>query len=110
MKTNNLFHNIPQELPDELIQTILSAPGIRIERIISKGHRYSPDFWYDQDQSEWVLVLQGEARLQFQDHTLLLQPGDYVNIPAHVKHRVAWTTPDQETIWLCIFYSPSGRF
>lgn len=101
---SNLFANIPADLPDELFQTLLSSDNIRIERILSKGHHSAPDSWYDQDQNEWVLLIQGEAKVTFLDRILHLRSGDYVNIPAHEKHRVAWTTPDIETIWLAIFY------
>src|SRR5262249_47877818 len=34
-----------------------------------------------------------------------LAPGDWVDIPAHVRHRVTWTAPDLDMIWLAIFYS-----
>lgn len=104
MKPENLFANIPQTISEEVFQTILLSENFKIERIISKGQKSEKDFWYDQDQHEWVMVIKGEARLQFQDKTLVLKPGDYINIPAHEKHRVDWTTPDEETIWLAIFY------
>lgn len=102
--TNNLFQNLPIELPEEIFETILQTPEIKIERILSKGHRSEPEFWYDQAQSEWVLVLQGHAHLELPEGIVELKPGDYFNIPAHQKHRVAWTDPDVETIWLAIFY------
>jgi len=104
MDKTNLLCNIPAKLPVELVQTIVAGADVRIERIVSKGHQSPPDFWYDQDQNEWVLLAKGEARLQFPTETLHVQAGDYVNIPAHQKHRVAWTTPDEETVWLAIFY------
>ncbi len=104
MKLANLLCNIPPDLPEELFQTLLSSPKIRIERIVSRGHQSAPDFWYDQDQSEWLLLVQGEARLQFEDQIVALKTGDYANIAAHKKHRVAWTTPDQDTVWLAIHY------
>lgn len=104
MVTANLFCNIPADLPEELVQTIVVADGLKIERIVSKGHQSKQDFWYDQDQNEWVFLARGEARLQFQDQTLHLKAGDYTNIPAHQKHRVEWTNPDEETVWLAIFY------
>jgi cupin 2 domain-containing protein len=100
----NLLCNIPAKLPVELTQTIATFEGVRIERIISRGHQSPTDYWYDQDQNEWVLLAKGEARLQFPNEILHLKPGDYVNIPAHQKHRVSWTTPHEETIWLAIFY------
>ena len=100
----NLFSNLPQNLPEELTTTLQEAPGVRIERIVSHGHSSPEGFWYDQDQAEWVLVLNGAARLEFEDRLLEMRPGDFVNIPAHKKHRVAWTTPDEPTIWLAVHY------
>lgn len=100
----NIFDNIPAEIPEEIIQTIVQTQDVRIERILSKGHSSEDGFWYDQDKDEWVLVLKGKARIEFEDKSVELASGDYINIAAHRKHRVAWTTPDEETIWLAIFY------
>jgi cupin 2 domain-containing protein len=102
--TMNLLRDIPGELPDELLETLFKKEHLRIERIVSHGHASPPDSWYDQDQNEWVLVVQGHARLQFEDNTIELKAGDYLNIPAHKRHRVEWTTPDEPTIWLAVFY------
>jgi cupin 2 domain-containing protein len=104
MDKANLLFNIPADLPAELVQTIVASGDIKIERIVSQGHQSPPDYWYDQDQNEWVFLAKGEARLQFPNQTLHLKAGDYINIPAHQKHRVEWTTPDEETVWLAIFY------
>jgi cupin 2 domain-containing protein len=101
---SNLFSNIPSNLPEELIETLIQSDGVRIERIVSHGHASPEGFWYDQDEQEWVVVLQGAARLQLEDRTVNLGPGDHINLPAHTKHRVEWTTTDQPTIWLAIFY------
>ena len=100
----NVFDDLPQQLPKELVQTLISAANVRIERIISHGHASPQDFWYDQDQHEWVIVLKGAARLQFEDGTVEMKPGDFINIPAFRKHRVDWTTPDEPTIWLGVRY------
>ena len=100
----NLLTGVPTSIPDEIFETIISKPNLKIERIISKGHKSEPDFWYDQDQSEWILILKGEARLQFEDKSIYLTPGDYLNIAPHQKHRIDWTTPEKETIWLAVFY------
>jgi cupin 2 domain-containing protein len=102
--TSNLFANLPVKLPTELITTLLEADNLRIERIVSQGHASPPGFWYDQDQHEWVIVLQGSARLSMEGIVRELQPGDFINIPAHIKHRVEWTTPDEPTVWLALFY------
>ena len=100
----NLFKDIPVDLPDELFTTLLEASNIRIERIVSHGHASAEGFWYDQDQSEWVMVLKGAARLRVEDQTIDMKPGDFINIPAHQRHRVEWTTPDEATIWLALYY------
>ena len=78
---------------------------MRIERIISHGHASRADFWYDQPEHEWVIVLQGAARLQFPDRTVEMRPGDFINIPAFKEHRVPWTTPDEPTVWLGVHYA-----
>ncbi len=103
---NNIFENIPGELPDELFAEIASGSKFIMKRILSRGH-HSPDgFWYDQDENEWVILLQGSAGLRFagREELVVLHPGDYVLIPRHSRHRVEWTDPDQDTIWLAIFY------
>ncbi len=102
--TNNLFTNIPTNLTEELFTMLLDAPNIRIERIVSDGHASPEGFWFDQDQHEWVLVLKGAARLQFENEIIEMKPGDHINIPAHRKHRVEWTTTDEPTIWVAVFY------
>jgi cupin 2 domain-containing protein len=104
----NLFADLPSEIPDELIETLQQAETVRIERIVSLGHASPPDFWYDQPENEWVVVLRGAARLRFEDDVIELEPGDSINIPAHKKHRVDWTTPDGPTVWLAVFYE-EGR-
>ena len=106
---NNLFSDIPADLPEELVETLLQGNKIRIERIVSQGHSSPEDFWYDQDQHEWVLVLKGSARLQFDEDSVEMKPGDYLNIPAHKRHRVESTTPDEPTIWLAIHYVDKKR-
>ena len=100
----NVFDDLPQHLPKEVVQTLISAANVRIERIISHGHASPADFWYDQPQHEWVIVLKGAARLQFEDGIVEMKPGNFINIPAFRKHRVEWTTPDEPTVWLGVRY------
>ena len=102
----NIFNEIPSELPEEIFTDILRAEGFRVERIVSQGHSSPEGFWYDQDSSEWVIVLQGQARilLEGQAEPVELTPGSYLNIPAHVKHRVTWTDPNRKTVWLALHY------
>jgi len=102
----NLFSDIPGDLPDELLETLLDADSVRIERIVSHGHASPKGFWYDQEQHEWVVVLRGAARLRFEadESSVDMKPGDSINIPAHKRHRVEWTTPDEPTVWLAVHH------
>jgi cupin 2 domain-containing protein len=107
----NLFADLPENLKDELAETILQASGFRIERIVSRG-QHSPDgFWYAQDEHEWIILLKGSAILRFEDHSdnITMTPGNYINIERHRRHRVEWTDPEQETIWLAIHYPVRNR-
>jgi len=101
----NLLADIAAAVPNEIFKTLLSAGHVRIEKIVSQGH-VSPDgFWYDQPENEWVLLIQGAARLRFEGQDVLdLIPGSFVNIPAHQRHRVDWSSPTGPTIWLAIHY------
>ena len=106
----NLYGDIPSPVSDEFFQTLAAGAATRIERIVSHGHRSPPGFWYEQAQHEWVAVLKGEAVLRFDNDAggeageLRLREGDHVNIPAGRRHRVEWTAPDRETVWLAVFY------
>ena len=100
----NLLANLPQLLPEELTTVLQQGHGVRIERIVSTGHRSPDGFWYDQPENEWVVVLTGAARLQVEDRVVEMLPGDSLNLLAHTRHRVDWTTPDEPTVWLAVFY------
>lgn len=105
MNSFNIFDSLPKDLSSEVFEDIVHSSAVRIERIVSKGH-CSPEIgWYDQGENEWVMVVEGEAVVEFYDGSKCkLSIGDYINIPAHVKHKVIWTNPDQITIWLAVFY------
>ncbi len=106
---DNLFAGLPSHLPQEIVQTLLTAANVCIERIVSHGHASPAGFWFDQDQHEWVVVLKGAATLRFEQSALEMKPGDFVNIPAHKKHRVERTTPVEPTIWLAVHYDAKGN-
>ncbi len=103
----SIFENIPEKLPEEMFDTIFSTGTVTIERIVSRGHASPEGFWYDQEKNEFVLVVKGSAglRIENRDEVLVLKPGDYFNIRAHVKHRVEWTDSSCETVWLAVYYS-----
>ncbi|MDD2723788.1 MAG: cupin domain-containing protein [Methylovulum sp.] len=99
----NIFKNIPEQLPEELFETLLKRGQVHIERIVSKGHATAEGYWYDQDCDEWVLLLQGQAIIDFENQpSLRLSAGDYLLIPAHSRHRVAWTADNEDTVWLAV--------
>jgi cupin 2 domain-containing protein len=101
----NLFA-VAHALTGELVDALLSRPGLRIERIVSQGQASPAGFWYDQAEGEWVLVLAGAARLRFEDEpdARLLGPGDWLDIAPRRRHRVDWTDPAVPTIWLAVYY------
>jgi cupin 2 domain-containing protein len=102
----NLFDDVPASRAEEHFTDLLKASGLRIERIVSHGQASPPGFWYDQEKSEWVVVIKGAASLQFENDSeaRVLKPGDYLLIPAHTRHRVAWTAPEEPTIWLAVHF------
>lgn len=102
----NLFENIPEAIDQEQFSDLLKHDGLRIERIVSQGQCSPEGSWYDLDENEWVLVLEGAGKLEFADGSeVTLNKGDHLNIPAHSRHRVSWTDPAQKTVWLAVFYA-----
>lgn len=114
MHADNIFAALPEALDGEVFEDIVSADRVRIERIVSHGQVTPPSEWYDQQESEWVILLKGAARMLLEVsgdassegsmREVHLSPGDYLNIPAHCRHRVSWTDPQQQTVWLAVFY------
>lgn len=110
--TSNLFANIRSGAGAEIFETILSRPGVRVERILSFGQATPPGEWYDQGWDEWVLLLSGSAGLLIEGEPTarILRPGDCLMLPAHCRHRVDWTEQDQDTIWLAIHFDQPDIF
>jgi cupin 2 domain-containing protein len=106
MEKDNIFSKIPAELPEELFENIIEQGSFTLERIVSRAHATPAGEWYDQEKNEWVILLKGSAGLLIQgsDDLIVLAPGDYIFLPAHLKHRVEWTAPGRETIWLALHY------
>ncbi len=104
----NIFENVLIDKENEEFRDILKSKNLRIERIVSNGQNSPNDFWYDQDENEFVLLLQGHAILEIEKENniieLELKKGDYINIEANVKHRVKYTSLNETTIWLAVFY------
>ena len=105
MKKLNIYSNIPEKLSDEIVDVIFQSEIIRIERIISDGQASPDNFWYDQEENEWVILLKGKAKIKYQDQSeQYLTEGDYIFIPSHKKHRVEWTDNNTKTIWLAVLF------
>ena len=106
ISTENLLSNIPECLEHELLETLSRSDSVKIERIVSEGQGTPDGKWYDQEWAEWVLLIQGEACLLFEEgqQTITLKPMDHVLIPAHKRHRVEWTAPNEKTVWLAVHY------
>lgn len=107
MSDGSLLRPLPSEpLADETVETLVERPGLRIERIVSTGQATPEGEWYDQETDEWVLVVEGNARLRIEGEARdrELSAGDFVFLPAHCRHRVAWTDEVRPTVWLAIHF------
>ena len=106
VRLHSLFSPATGSLPAELFETLAQTPHLKLERIVSRGHATPPGEWYDQRRDEWVVLLAGRAglRIEHQTDLLELKPGDYCLLPARCRHRVEWTDPDTDTIWLALHF------
>ena len=106
ISSGNLFDTGAPAGPDEQVDALVEQVGVTIERIVSRGHASPPDFWYDSPRAEWVVLLSGAAALEFEDEPELhpMKPGDHVLIDAHSRHRVAWTSDTEPSVWLAVYY------
>jgi cupin 2 domain-containing protein len=87
----------------EVFEALIPDQGILIERIISVGQMTPEGEWYDQERDEWVVLLQGEAELGWEDgRQQQLTAGDWILIPAHERHRVLYTSQTPPCIWLAV--------
>jgi cupin 2 domain-containing protein len=104
VRSGNIFASVQAHLDEEEIAILAELPCARIERIVSSGQASPQGFWYDQDWTEWVIVLGGSAGLliEGEDAPRILSPGGYIEIPPHVRHRVEWTDADEPTVWLAV--------
>jgi len=108
LERQNIFAHEAVGSAEELIQVLLQTPRFRLERIVSNGSCTPQGYWYDQEDNEWIVLLKGKARLCFDDEAgdLELLPGDCLEISAHRRHRVEWTSPDEQTVWIVVHYQP----
>ena len=103
-RSGNLFAALPSAADQEHFETLVDSAGVSIERIVSTGQASPAGLWYDQPDDEFVVLLAGAATLLFKDgdQRIDLKPGDWLEIPAHVRHRVDWTQADPPTVWLAV--------
>jgi cupin 2 domain-containing protein len=103
----NILENIPADLPEEVFSTLVSAKNFTLKRIVSHGHATPPGEWLSEKQDEWVLLLSGQAGLRFakEEAPFTMNRGDYLLIPANTPHRVEWTSAQEKTVWLALYFS-----
>ena len=104
MEKYNIFEEIIIDKSKEKFFEIFKNETIKIEKIVSNGQKSPDNFWYEQEQSEFVLLLEGFAILEFEDKEIELKKGDCLNIKAMQKHRVKFTSLDESTVWFAVFY------
>lgn len=99
--SDNLFADLPEPGAEEHFETLFASQTVRVERIVSDGQASPPDFWFDQADDEWVMVVRGEAVIEFADGSRQrMCAGDWLVLPAGRRHRVAETTA--RTLWLAV--------
>jgi len=109
INAGNLFAAL-RPRPNEQFTTLAAHPGAFVERIVSTGQTNPSGFWYDQAWPEWVVVLQGAADLMIEGESgpRRLGPGDWIELPAHVRHRVEGTEASPPTVWLAVHWKAPG--
>lgn len=102
-----LLADLPVQLDAEQFELLHQAGDLRLLRILSCGQSAPETGWFEQAEDEWVCLLQGAARLEFAEAApVILGPGDGLLIPAHCRHKVAWTPSDGITVWLALHLPP----
>ncbi|AXE91955.1 cupin domain-containing protein [Paraburkholderia sp. DD10] len=109
IRSGNLFDHGEPASSDERVDALVERGGVTVERIVSTGQASPPGFWYDSPRAEWVVLLSGAAALEFEGEPRPhpMKPGDHVLIEAHCRHRVAWTSETEPSVWLAVYY-PDG--
>ena len=110
MQAGNLLANLPDAGAGEAFATLAEGGRFRLLRVVSGGQASPPGEWYDQAEDEWVLLLEGAAGIRIEGEAAprRLGPGDWLLLPAHCRHRVAFTAPDRPTVWLALHFEPAA--
>ncbi|MBK2124195.1 cupin domain-containing protein [Fangia hongkongensis] len=99
------LYQYPEPNEHEMFDTLLSQGNVSIERIVSCGQTTPKDKPYIQAQNEWVIVLQGEARIKIEDNEeILLEKGAHLFIPKNAKHWVTFTSTNPPVLWLAVHF------
>lgn len=100
-----LLDRLPDATAGERTTPLFGTPGCRVERIVSSGQVSPAGFWYDQAQTEFVVLLAGSASLRIEGEAGArdLAPGDYLVLPAHCRHRVERTSAAPPAVWLAVY-------
>jgi|SRR3990172_9807156 len=102
IKIENIFADAPKNIDGEFVKRVSLSKDITVEGIISSESNVRSEI-YDQNEWEFVVLLEGYAKLEFEDgNQVEMRKGDYIHIPPHSKHRILKT--DKDTKWLCMFY------
>jgi cupin 2 domain-containing protein len=105
----NLFSQLPEKTADEEFRELLISRNVRVERIVSPPHTATETM--NQEQDEWIALLQGWADLEMGDRRWRLHPGDSLLIPARTLHRVLDTSDEPRCLWLTVHIhaEPTGN-
>lgn len=104
MGLSNLY-TFTKEPHKEFVRMLASGKNVRIKHIVSAGEITPLGEWYDQEEEEWIALIQGEALLVYENgEHVRLKSGDTLLIPSHQKHRVAFTSTTPPCIWIAVFY------
>lgn len=82
----------------ERVETLAALPSLTVEQILSG--RLDQPVSFLQDHNEWVVLLQGGARMLVDGTELELGPGEWLLLPAGCPHTVLETRPG--TSWLAV--------
>lgn len=98
----NLFAQAAPPSEGERFEELLRHRNLVVERILSSSSPVKVP--YVQSQDEWVVLLQGEARLVVAGETCVLTAGDYLFLPAGVTHSVESVSTG--ALWLAVHLHP----
>jgi uncharacterized cupin superfamily protein len=90
----------PSEAPreGERVTRLVELPTVTVEQILSGA--LSAPVSFEQAHDEWVLVVEGRARLLVEGTELELGAGEWLLLPAGCPHTLLETEPG--TSWLAV--------